>query len=96
LELARSLGGSYLKAGRPVPSVTVTFLAGMCATDEVAMTQPASTPQPLLAAPRPVRATLVAGGAIGVLILLGTLALWARYGTAVFFEMITAGFAACF
>jgi hypothetical protein len=68
----------------------------MCATDEVAMAQRASTPQPLLAAPRPVRAIAVAGGAIGVLILLGTLALWARYGTAVFFEMITAGFAACF
>ena len=25
-----------------------------------------------------------------------TLALWAHYGTAVFFEMIRAGFAACF
>ena len=57
------------------------------------MAQPVSTPQPLLAAPR---AIAVAGGAIGVLILLGTLALWGRYGTAVFFEMITSGFAACF
>jgi hypothetical protein len=31
----------------------------------------------------------------GVLIA-GTLALWAHYGTAVFFEMIAAGIAACF
>jgi len=60
------------------------------------MAQPVSTPQPLPAAPRPSRAIAVAGGAIGVLILLGTLALWGRYGTAVFFEMITSGFAACF
>ena len=68
----------------------------MCATDEVAMAQPVSTPQPSLAAPWPARAIAVAGSAIGVLILLGTLVLWGRYGTAVFFEMITSGFAACF
>ena len=67
----------------------------MRAIDEVAMAQPVSTPQPL-AAPRPGRVIAVAGGAIGVLILLGTLALWGRYGTAVFFEMIASGFAACF
>lgn len=35
-------------------------------------------------------ATLVA------LALLGAIALWAHYGTAVFFETIRAGFAACF
>jgi hypothetical protein len=40
-------------------------------------------------------AILVAAGATG-LILAGTLALWANYGTAVFFETIRAGFAACF
>jgi hypothetical protein len=34
-------------------------------------------------------------GAAGVLIA-ATLLLWAHYGTAVFFEMIQAGFAACF
>jgi hypothetical protein len=38
----------------------------------------------------------VAGGALGAMILLATLALWGHYGTAVFFEMITSGFAACF
>jgi len=42
--------------------------------------------------PRPL--VLVAGVA-GVL-LAATFALWAHYGTAVFFEMIRAGFAACF
>ena len=30
------------------------------------------------------------------LIVAGTLALWVHYGTAVFFEMIRAGFIACF
>jgi hypothetical protein len=68
----------------------------MCATDEVAMAQPVSAPQPLPAASRSGRAIAMAGGAVGVLILLATLALWGRYGTAVFFEMITSGFAACF
>ena len=44
-----------------------------------------------------VRAALVWGVAmIGTTVLLGTLALWSHYGTTVFFEMIAAGFAACF
>jgi len=64
--------------------------------DEFAMAQPVSTPHALPAAPRPARAFAVAGGVLGAVILLGTLALWGRYGTAVFFEMITSGFAACF
>jgi hypothetical protein len=37
----------------------------------------------------------VAGGLIGAAVVLGTLALWAHYGTAVFFETISAGIAAC-
>jgi hypothetical protein len=42
-----------------------------------------------------VRAVAVAGGLVGAAIVLGTLALWARYGTAVFFDMIASGIAAC-
>jgi hypothetical protein len=38
---------------------------------------------------------LAAGGAVAFL-LAGTIALWAHYGTAVFFETIRAGFIACF
>ena len=38
---------------------------------------------------------LFAAGLIGVL-LAGTIALWAHYGTAVFFEAIRSGFVACF
>jgi hypothetical protein len=38
---------------------------------------------------------VLAAGAI-TLVLGGTLLLWAHYGTAVFFEMIRAGFVACF
>ena len=40
-------------------------------------------------------ALLAAAAVIGVL-LAGTLALWAHYGTAVFFETIRAGLVACF
>ena len=40
-------------------------------------------------------AILLAAGAMG-LILAGTVALWANYGTAVFFETIRAGFVMCF
>ena len=40
---------------------------------------------------------VVAGaGLAAALLLLGTLALWYHYGTAVFFEMIASGIAACF
>jgi hypothetical protein len=35
-------------------------------------------------------------GALVMLALVGTILLWAHYGTTVFFETIRAGFAACF
>lgn len=64
------------------------------------MAQPISTQQQMPGALRPARrlapAIAVAGVALGVAILLGTLVLWFHYGTAVFFEMIAAGIAACF
>jgi len=41
------------------------------------------------------RTVLLLGGGVAVL-LAGTLALWAYYGTAVFFEMLRAGWSACF
>jgi hypothetical protein len=41
------------------------------------------------------RPVVLIAAVIGVL-LAGTVALWAHYGTAVFYEMIAAGFAACF
>jgi hypothetical protein len=53
------------------------------------MAETASSPRLL---PRPM--AYVAGG-VGLL-LAGTLALWMHYGTAVFFEIIRAGFVACF
>jgi len=44
----------------------------------------------------PRRAAIVlSAGALG-LVLAGTVALWAHYGTAIFFEMIRAGLVACF
>jgi hypothetical protein len=39
--------------------------------------------------------TLIVAGIVG-LVVAATVALWAHYGTAVFFEMIRAGFVACF
>ena len=47
---------------------------------------------PSLALTRPI----LLAGAVCVLLIGATLALWAHYGTAVFFEIIAAGFAACF
>ena len=56
------------------------------------MTEDASIPN--AAAPHRGAIALVAG-AVG-LVLAGTIALWAHYGTAIFFETIRAGLVACF
>jgi hypothetical protein len=42
-----------------------------------------------------VRVVAVAGSLIGAALVLGTLALWLHYGTAVFFDTISSGIAAC-
>jgi hypothetical protein len=62
------------------------------------MAQPISTQQAAaVLSPRRVAPAIVAGGsALGAAILLGTLALWFHYGTAVFFETIASGITACF
>ncbi|WP_024510139.1 hypothetical protein [Bradyrhizobium sp. ARR65] len=63
------------------------------------MALPLSSPDELpaaLSARRTGRLVVVAGGAIAVLVLVAALALWFRYGTAVFFETIAAGVAGCF
>ena len=64
------------------------------------MTQPVSTPRQVPDLLRPSRraasALVLAGAGLGVVLLLGALVLWFHYGTAVFFEMIASGFAACF
>jgi hypothetical protein len=39
---------------------------------------------------------LLAAAAVSILLVAGTMLLWAHYGTAVFFEVIRAGFLACF
>jgi hypothetical protein len=63
------------------------------------MAQPIFTPQVSGALPpgRRVASAIVLGGAgLGAALLLGALVLWFHYGTAVFFEMISSGIAACF
>jgi hypothetical protein len=61
------------------------------------LAQPVSTPHDLPATARSgVRPVAIACGVLGAAVLLATLALWSHYGTAVFFDMIATGFAACF
>ena len=64
------------------------------------MAQPISTPRGMVAA-APARgrvASAIVWGAagLGAVALIGAVALWFHYGTAVFFEMIAAGISACF
>jgi hypothetical protein len=47
-------------------------------------------------APRVLSSPLLAAGGAIMVLLAGTIVLWAHYGTAVFFETIRAGFIACF
>jgi hypothetical protein len=42
------------------------------------------------------RLPLVLAGVAGAALLIAAIVLWAQYGTAVFFELIAAGIAACF
>jgi hypothetical protein len=59
--------------------------------------QPISTRQAAaVLTPRRVAPVVVGGAALGAAILVGTLALWFQYGTAVFFETISSGISACF
>ena len=64
------------------------------------MVQPISTQHGMMATTRPqagVATAIVWGAAgLGAVAVCGAAALWFHYGTAVFFEMIAAGFAACF
>jgi hypothetical protein len=65
----------------------------------VAMAQPVSTPQQIVPAEpsRKVASAIVTGAAgLGAILVVGALVLWFHYGTAVFFEMIASGIAACF
>jgi hypothetical protein len=48
------------------------------------------------AAPRVTSAPLIVTGAAVIIVLAGTVWLWAHYGATVFFETIRAGFVACF
>jgi hypothetical protein len=63
------------------------------------MAQPISTP-PEMRATLPARgsmpAIMVGGAGLGAVLLMGALALWFHYGTAVFFAMIASGISACF
>jgi hypothetical protein len=64
------------------------------------MAQPVSTPGQVTGLSSPPRkaasALVLAGAGLAVALLLAAVVLWFHYGTAVFFEMIASGFAACF
>ncbi len=63
------------------------------------MAQPVSAPHDMPATVRSdgggTRVVWVAGGVLVGAALLGTLGLWVHYGTAMFFDMIASGLAAC-
>jgi hypothetical protein len=64
------------------------------------MALPISPPQQLPGMSQPARRVapvIVVGAAgLGAVVLIGALALWFHYGTAVFFKMIASGISACF
>ena len=64
------------------------------------MALPVSTSQQLSGVLRPARrvasAIVMVAAGLGAVLLMGALALWFHYGTAVFFEMIASGISACF
>ena len=65
----------------------------------VPMAQPVSTPQqtiPTEPSRKVASAIVMSAAGLGAAILLGAGVLWFHYGTAVFFEMIASGIAACF
>lgn len=58
--------------------------------------QPASTPDHVASQPSRAATLIVAvAAAFGGLLVAGAAGLWAYYGTAVFFEMVETGIAAC-
>jgi hypothetical protein len=59
------------------------------AAHEVRMPETVTSPSLRLSPP------LMAVAVVVAILLAGTVALWAHYGTAVFYEMIVAGLAAC-
>ena len=64
------------------------------------MALPISTPRELPGVVQPARrvasAIVAIAGILGAVLMVGALALWFHYGTAVFFEMIASGISACF
>ena len=70
-------------------------LADVCLSDGPNMAQPISPPQ-ALSPRRAGSAFAVSAAVLGAVLVLGALALWFHYGTAVFFEMIASGIGACF
>jgi hypothetical protein len=60
------------------------------------LSTPQTVPQILGPPSRFARAVVIGGAVFGVLLVLAAAVLWLHYGSAVFFEMIASGFAACF
>jgi hypothetical protein len=60
------------------------------------LSTPQTVPQILGPPSRLARAVVIGGAVFGVVLVLAAAVLWLHYGSAVFFEMIASGFAACF
>ena len=59
-------------------------------------TVPQTVSQTLGPPSRLARAVVIGGAVFGVVLVLAAAVLWLHYGSAVFFEMIASGLAACF
>jgi hypothetical protein len=77
--------GMQVVRGSAMPDTTISHLPGPSA----AVPDAAAAPTPRFSRPLAVVTAAV------VLLLAGTLMLWVHYGTAVFYETILAGIAAC-
>lgn len=53
-------------------------------------------PEAVVSSPRFASRPFLLVGAVSGVLIAATVALWAHYGTAVFFEIVAAGIAACF
>jgi hypothetical protein len=95
--LAAPCGWPYLDPG---DSAIGAAARKSCFVQNLAMAPPLSTPHQMAASYRPARTLpavlMVAGAALAAALFVCALGLWFHYGTAVFFEMIASGFAACF
>jgi len=95
--MAPALAGACGRAYLNVRGLNGTLPGGTFRADRpVIMALPLSTPEAFEPTNRLGRAIVLGGAGLAAVLLFAAAVLWLHYGTAVFFEMIASGFAACF